>query len=159
MVLPETGTTVFAPVRTVCLVRRFKKDELFALFAQCELFALFPQYELYALFVVRMFRTVRRSHCSHNMNCSYCLFFELFALCELFGLFAVHKMRTVRTVRSIVRLTVRRSHCSHGLNCSHCSSFALFEQFTRKIILYLYYFSGSKFQSWIDCIFRQYFQK
>ena len=98
MVLPETGTTVFAPVRTVCLVRRFKKDELFALFAQCELFALFPQYELYALFVVRMFRTVRRSHCSHNMNCSL---FVLFAQYELSALFARFELFAVRNVRTM----------------------------------------------------------
>ena len=49
--------TVLAPVRTVRPVRRFLKNELFALF---------EQYEPFALFAVR---TVR---CSHDLACSHC---------------------------------------------------------------------------------------
>ena len=48
------------------------------------------------------------SHCSDNMNRSYCLLFALFGQCELFALLVV------RTVRCL--------HCSHG------SLFALFVQ-------------------------------
>ena len=82
--------TVFAPVR---LVRRFQKNELFALFAQCELFALFA---VRTVRIIRTVRTVRCSHCSHVSNCSS---FALFAQCELFALFEQFTRFAVRTVR------------------------------------------------------------
>ena len=54
------------------------------------------------------------SHCSDNMNRSYCSLFALFGQCELFALLVV------RTVRCL--------HCSHG------SLFALFAVHTVRTV-------------------------